>query len=191
MSNFLENINASSPGLSKEELELLEKGFTPVRFDRDDHFLREGQICKHAGFIETGLLMYYTISPDGEELVGDFVSENEWVSHYESFIGETPSDVFIKAIEPSVIHTITLAKINELYKKIPVFEKIARQLVEKAFTDMMKRSLAFKNLKAEDRYRKLELEYPHIVQRVPQYYIASFLGIAPQSLSRIRKNRKH
>jgi CRP-like cAMP-binding protein len=174
---------------STEDAGLIAERFVPFTVERDEHILKEGQVCKFVGFVETGLLMYYKVSNEGEEIVADFAKENEWVSQYESFMSRTPSALFIKALEPCQLHTISLDHLNELYERVPGFEKLAKQMVEKVFMDMVKRSLELQNLKAEDRYQKLVTDYPFIIQRVPQYYVASFLGIAPQSLSRIRKNR--
>jgi len=146
-------------------------------------------VCKSLGFVASGLLVYYRLAENGQEIVADFAQENDWVSQYQSFISRTPSTLFIKAAEPCVIHTITLGKLNGLYAAIPGFEKLAKQLIENAFMQMVNRQLEFQHLKAEERYQRMLALYPSITQRVPQYYIASFLGVAPPSLSRIRKNR--
>ncbi len=175
--------------LSNEEIAAIAQHFTSVNIQKDEYILREGQVCKFVAFVETGLLMYYKVSGEGEEMVCDFAKEGDWASQYESFTSRIPSPLFIKAIEPCLIHTISLDQLNALYTQFPAFGALAKQIVEKAFMDMIKRSLDLQHLKAEERYRKFVADYADIVQRVPQYYIASFLGIAPQSLSRIRKNK--
>ena len=174
--------------LSEQETAVIANRFTTLPVKKDEHILKEGQVCKFLGFIESGLMMYYKVAEDGQEIVCDFAKENEWVTQYQSFTSKTPSPLFIKALEPSIIYTITSRHLDELYTEIKGFGNIARQLIEKALMDMIKRSVEFQNLRAEERYEKMLSEYPSIVQRVPQYYVASFLGIAPPSLSRIRKN---
>ncbi|MBC8110156.1 MAG: Crp/Fnr family transcriptional regulator [Verrucomicrobia bacterium] len=174
--------------LNESETELIINSFETVTLNTDDFFLKEGQICKNVGFIATGLMMYYRISEEGQEIVCDFASEHDWITQYQSFIAQSQSPLSIKAIEPSIIQSISFDNINKLYEKVPRFERIARQLVEKVFFGMVKATDDFRILKAEERYEKLLAENPLLLQRVPQYYIASYLGIAPQSLSRIRKN---
>jgi CRP/FNR family transcriptional regulator, anaerobic regulatory protein len=173
--------------LSAEDIEIILNNFDTVVLPKQDYFLREGQICKSVGFIESGLVMYYRLTNEGQELVCDFGIENDWVTQYESLTSKTASKLYIKAIEPATLKIISFEKINALYEKVPFFEKIARQLIEKVFFEMIKRAQDFQSLKAEERYEKLLKENPQIINRVPQYYIASYLGIAPQSLSRIRK----
>lgn len=174
---------------SETELALISENFETLPLEKDEHYLREGQICKVVGYVEQGLLMYYKVAEDGSEIVCDFAQENDWATQYESFINKSPSAFFVKAIEPTRLKTISLEGLNRLYQKIPAFEKLAKQLVEKAFMDMIKKSVEFQNLRAEDRYDKMVKDYPALLQRVPQYYIASFLGVAPQSLSRIRNKK--
>jgi len=183
--NYLQSFNVLPAGMVATVCE----GFDQVRLKRNQFFLKEGQVCKTLGFVESGLLVYYRLAENGQEIVADFAQENEWVCQYQSFINSVPSALFIKAVEPCVIHTITLDNLNRLYSAIPGFEKLAKQLIEAAFMQMVNRQLEFQHLRAEERYERMLLVYPSVAQRVPQYYIASFLGIAPPSLSRIRKNR--
>jgi CRP/FNR family transcriptional regulator, anaerobic regulatory protein len=187
MTNILSEFLKKYKELEADETEIILDDFTTTYLERQDYFLKEGQICKSVGFIEKGLVMYYKLTNEGQELVCDFGSEKDWVTQYESLTTNTESTLYIKAIEPTTLKIITLEKINALYKKVPFFEKITRLLVEKVFFEMLKRAEDFQNLKAEERYEKLLKENPQILNRVPQYYVASYLGIAPQSLSRIRK----
>ncbi len=174
--------------LDDVEINILLKRFEAVSLKTDDYFLKEGQICRNVGFIETGLVMYYKLSEDGHELVCDFAKENDWMTQYQSFISTSSSSLSIKAIEPTTLYVISFDSLNKLYEEVPRFEKVTRQLIEKVFFGMVKRAGDLQALKAEERYEKLLAENPFIIQRVQQYYVASYLGIAPQSLSRIRKN---
>jgi CRP/FNR family transcriptional regulator, anaerobic regulatory protein len=187
MTNTLSDSLKKFKNLTLEEIKIILDNFSTILLDKQDYFLKEGQICKSVGFIESGLVMYYKLTNEGQELVCDFGSENDWVTQYESLTKKTASTLYIKAIEPTTLNIISFEKINALYKKVPFFENITRQLVEKVFFEILKRAEDFQSLKAEERYEKLLKENPQILNRLPQYYIASYLGIAPQSLSRIRK----
>lgn len=173
--------------LTKPEIERILQSFELVSFDQDDYFLREGELSKKIAFVEKGLLMYYRSSAEGDQLVCDFGMENDWATQYQSLISGTKSPMSIKAIEPTVARVISFTGLNQLYLTVPKLEQIVRQIIDKIFVQMMKRTGDFQFLKAEERYAKMLAETPALLQRVPQYYVASYLGIAPQSLSRIRK----
>lgn len=170
-----------------ETLAVITGRFTETIVKRNAFFLKEGEACKQLGFVESGLLMYFQLQDDGKELVTDFGDEGSWVSHYQSFLNREPSPVFIKAIENTVVQTISLEKLTGLFAAVPGFEKMSKGIVERSFMELINRQLQFSNLQAEQRYKKMQSVYPSLLQRVPQYYIASYLGIAPPSLSRIRK----
>ena len=176
-------------GLSDEVIKTIADTFAPVVLKKDEFFVKEGQVCKKLGFVESGLLMYYKTAADGQEMVSDFAAEGNWVSQYQSFVNQQPSPLFIRAIEHCSVQAISLENLTRLYALLPGFESMAKQLVEKVFMGMINQQLAMQHLRAEERYDKMCALYPAIIQRVPQYYIASYLGIAPPSLSRIRKNR--
>ncbi len=173
--------------LTESETTRILQSFEVVSFDPNDYFLKEGELSQKVAFIETGLLMYYKSSEEGEELVCDFGMENDWATQYQSLISGAKSPMSIKAIEPTVARVISFTNLNQLYLTVPKLEQIVRQIIDKIFIQMMKRTGDFQFLKAEERYAKMSAETPALLQRVPQYYIASYLGIAPQSLSRIRK----
>lgn len=156
--------------------------------EKDDHFVKEGEICKGVAFIEKGLVMYYNISESGQEVVCDFAKENQWFTQYESFIRQSPSHLSIKAIEPTEIQFLSFHAAQQINVEIPGFELFTRKIIEEVFFASLTRSKELQVLRAEQRYARFAKENPGLIQRVPQYYIASFLGIAPQSLSRIRKN---
>lgn len=164
--------------------------FDPIEIEKQGFFLKTGQICRRAAFIESGFLMYFKINDRGEEVVCDFAQEGSWVAQYESFIHQAQSPLSIKAIEPTRIQAISFDALNKLYEMVPAFEKYTRSIVEKEFFNSIKRSADFQALLAEERYQQILNTKPELLQRVPQYYLANYLGVAPQSLSRIRKNFK-
>jgi CRP-like cAMP-binding protein len=162
--------------------------FEVVNLQKGDHLLREGQVCTFLGFVDRGLLVYYNISEDGEDKICDFAIENQWVTQYQSLSTGSKSLFSIKAIEPTILLKTSYQNLLDTAEKIPQIEKYFKKMIDIFLFTMVERTTDFQNLIAEERYAKLVKENPQLIQRVPQYYLASFLGIAPQSLSRIRKN---
>ncbi len=187
MSSYLINQLSAYGNFEEEELAFIEKSFTKVTLQKEDYFLREGQLSNAIGLIESGLVLYSRTSEEGVETICDFAKEGEWITQYQSFASRSKSPLSIRAIESCSLYVITYDNLNALFARLPGFERIARQLIEKFFIQMIQRADTLQNLKAEERYERLAKENPDILQRVPQYFIASYLGIAPQSLSRIRK----
>lgn len=184
---FIEHLEAYEKLTESEKTFVLGK-FEKVVLEKESHILKEGETCRSVALVLSGIMMYYKITEQGEEKIYDFAIENDWVSQYQSMITQTPSPLSIKAIEKTTLYIISAENLQTLYDQIPIFERIARKIIEKAFIYNINRADDLQNLKAEDRYKNLMKVYPELLQRVPQYYIAGFLGIAPQSLSRIRKN---
>ncbi len=182
--SYIENTFSFSP----LEIEKILKCFTLKSFQKKEYFLREGQYCKNVGFVEKGNFIYYQII-NGEEKICDFAFENDWVSHYKSLLGNIPSEINIKALENSELYLLNIDKMEELSQTLPKVNLIRSTLAEQYFTKSTQRATNLINLDAKNRYQALLKEIPFIHQRVPQYYIASYLGIKPQSLSRIRSEK--
>tara|TARA_R110002051_G_scaffold255120_2_gene314195 strand:+ start:24260 stop:24829 length:570 start_codon:yes stop_codon:yes gene_type:complete len=174
--------------LTDKQINFVQSKIEVLELEKNEHLLKIGQVCTFIGFVSKGLVMFYNIADNGEEKVCEFIKENDWVSQYQSMITGTESPTEIKAIEPSTILKISFFNLELILEKIPLVEKSFKQVIDKFLLKMLERSHSFQNLKAEQRYAVFVKENPELLQRVPQYYIASFLGIAPQSLSRIRKN---
>ncbi|MFC4871679.1 Crp/Fnr family transcriptional regulator [Negadavirga shengliensis] len=172
------------------ELDLIIKYFEPKYLDKDEYFIKSGQICRNLAYIEKGIVLYYKIGDTGQEVVCDFAKEADWITQYESFIHHSISPISIKTIEETELQVISFEGLRKLYMEVPAFEIYTRKLIEKYFIASMSRNNELQVLRAEERYAKFAKENPEFIQRVPQYHIASYLGIAPQSLSRIRKNFK-
>ena len=145
-----------------------------------------GDICRDAYFIQQGCLRYFHVV-DGEEITGQFFFEHSWYSDYESFLLEQPSEQGIQALESSQIALLSKSSLLQLYTELPQFERFGRLMAESAFIGLRKRTETLTHLTPEDRYLRLLQHRPKVIERVPQHFIASYLGIKPQSLSRIRK----
>ncbi|MCH8549870.1 MAG: Crp/Fnr family transcriptional regulator [Balneolaceae bacterium] len=161
--------------------------FQTIEIKKNDYFLEQGKICRRVGFVESGLMMYYKFDEEGKQIVCDFARENEWVTKYESFKNQTPSPLSIKTLELSTLKVLSFDQMEKLNTAFPSFEIYTRSIVEEEFFKSINRAANLQSLSVEQRYEQLRSENPMLLNRVPQYFIANYLGIAPQSLSRIRK----
>jgi CRP/FNR family transcriptional regulator, anaerobic regulatory protein len=168
-----------------EEIKFLNR-LTIKKLKRKELLLREGEVCRHAYFINTGCIRYfYTI--EGEQHTMQFFFENGWYTDYESFLSGSPSRQNIEALEKCELLMLSREDLNQLYVEVPKFERFGRLVAENAFLGLHKRNIMLSNFKPEERYLQLLQERPKVMERIPQHYIASYLGIKPESLSRIRK----
>ena len=175
-------------GFAEAEIERIEQCFTLKSISKKESFLRVGQYCKDIAYIESGCFLYFQLV-NGEEQVCDFAFENDWITQYKSLIGNIPSDVGIRALSDSEVLFMDRAKMKSLCEVLPKVNIIRTTMAEEYFTKSVERSTSLTNLDAKSRYEALLRNIPHIHESVPQYYIASYLGIKPQSLSRIRAEK--
>ena len=172
--------------LSDTEFELLTSRFELKTLKKGEHFLEIGKVNTQIGYIEKGLAMYYRIIND-DEIPVDFGIEGNWASYLKSFNNQSPADLGIKMLEDSILHCVTYSSLEELFAAHPKFIALKTYYVEQSMMDMAQHSADLATLDARERYYKFMREKPQLINRVPQYYIAAYLGIKPQSLSRIRK----
>ena len=161
--------------------------FIPKKLRKNQFLLREGEVCKCIAFVVKGCLRCYSVDDKGEEHIVQFAVEDWWISDpYSALTGE-PSEYNIDALEDSELLILERGAEQQLLLEIPKFERMFRLLLENRFVANQRRITASLSTSAEDRYLSFLKTYPAIAQRVPQSQIASYLGITPQSLSRIRK----
>jgi CRP-like cAMP-binding protein len=172
--------------LNPEEEELIESSFTFKTLAKGDFFLREGSTCKYVGFITRGLVRYFVLKND-EESTFEFTKEGEFIADYSSFNRQTKSTQNIEAIEDCELLVINYTKLQNIFNKTPNGNYLGRQIIEKRFDIMVNQLLAVYMQNSEQRYQKFISEYANLTQRIPQYLIASYVGVQPPSLSRIRK----
>jgi CRP-like cAMP-binding protein len=175
--------------LPGEEFKLIEKAFQPKLIRKKQYFLQEGEICRHTGFLVKGAMRQYFVDAKGNEHVLRFAIENWWVGDRESFSHQTPSKYNIDALEESELLLINQADLNELRHRAPSFVLMMQKMDERSFIAAQKRIHASISYTAEERYLDLVRTNPDFLQRFSQSMIASFLGIKPETLSRIRKHR--
>jgi len=187
MKAFLKQNMSRYVKLSNDDFERFYATLKFKTFKKRENLLVSGSICREAFFIIEGCIRYYNVS-DGEEHTGQFFFEGSWYSDYDSFLFERPSKQTIQAIEETSVAILSKASMNQLYDEMPRFERFGRLMAENAFMGLRQRTEALTQLSALDRYMRLVENRPKVIQRVPQRFIASYLGIRPQSLSRIRKS---
>ncbi|MCA6423097.1 MAG: Crp/Fnr family transcriptional regulator [Flavobacterium sp.] len=171
---------------SAADIDLFLNSLSETFIKKGEHFLMLGNVSRHIGYIKSGLMMYYKII-DGVEVPADFAKENEWVAYLKSFSTGSISDMSIKAIEVTQILTLSNTAMIELFNKQPKFLALRNYYVELSFLRNIEHTSALSTLNAKQRYYKFMKDRSDLINRVPQYYIAAYLGIKPQSLSRIRK----
>ncbi|OPC54194.1 Crp/Fnr family transcriptional regulator [Elizabethkingia miricola] len=149
--------------------------------------LREGEICQFEGYIHKGCIRTYYIDENGFEVTLYFAVEDWWVSDIASFHEQKPSRLYIETLEDSEIYMLTPQTKDILLESIPKFERVFRMLVQRNLTTLQNRLVNTISKPATERYLDFIKVYPFIPQRVPQYYIASYLGVSKEFVSTIRK----
>jgi len=180
--NLLNNL----VNLNHEEEELILNSFTSKTVLKGEFFLQEGQVCKHVGFIKKGLVRYFVFKND-EESTFEFTKEGEFISDYSSFNSQRKSIQNIEAIEDCELLIINYEKLQRIFNNTPNGNHLGRLIIEHRFDVMVNQLLAVYMQNSEQRYQKFVSEYSDLIQRIPQYLIASYVGVQPPSLSRIRK----
>lgn len=149
--------------------------------------IRENQSVHKLYFIASGLLRTYTIH-DGKETSTYFACDNQIITSYASFLTQNPSHEYLETIEDSVLYSITYSNLLAVYKKFPTFETISKIIAEQNYLCMIERTFYLQTMQAKEKYLHFLEKYPkQIVLNVPQKYIAEYLGISPETLSRVRK----
>jgi CRP-like cAMP-binding protein len=178
----------SSLSLTEKEKELIAENFRVKKLRKRQYFLQEGEVCKYVGFVVKGATRMYTIDKKGTEHILKFFIENWWVGDSESYTDLVPSRFNIDAVEDTELLLTTNELVQRLIVDVPAIARMIRTMDQRAAVAAQRRLHASITLTAEERYDELAAAYPQFMQRFPQGMIASYLGISPETLSRIRKN---
>ena len=172
--------------LGRSEEVLVNRLFKERIYKRGEYFLEEGKVCNKVGFVEQGIMRYY-INDEGEEKNYDFAQEGQFICDMESFAPQIPSRKTIQALEDSTVSVISYDDLQEFYSKLRYGDRFGRLIIEQVFVKTLQDLNSFYTETPEARYKKFLERHYDIEQRISQYHVASYLGVKPQSLSRIRK----
>lgn len=171
-----------------EDFDYFTSFLTPVILKKKEYFTIQGQYCRYIGFVNSGCLRAFHTDEKGDEFTMYFAFLNWWIGDKTSFYSATTARFNIQALEDSEIFRADKTNLEKALDNIPAFEKWYRIKIRKSYEASQQKLIDTQKESAEEKYIKLLKNAPEIVQQIPQHYIASYLGIKPPSLSRIRKN---
>jgi CRP-like cAMP-binding protein len=175
--------------ITEEDETIILSAFEPVTLKKKKDLLVSGQVCDYLYFINKGCLRSFYIDSKGVEHIYQIRMDNSWISDLRSFFSQSPSEYNMEPLEDSYVLRISYERFEQLLTEIPRLERYFRILFQKAYINALERLNATMWETAMDRYNEMLKENPEIFQRVPLVYIASYLGITPESLSRIRRQK--
>jgi CRP-like cAMP-binding protein len=184
---FFTHVN-DKVSLTPGEKEIIKSFFSPKKLRKKQYLLQEGDVCRNLAFVEKGLLRSYNVDEKGNEHMIQFAWEGWWIADTYSFLSAEPSAYNIDAIEDAELLLISLVHFEEMMIKVPKMERYFRILFQNNIISKERRLISSISYSAEEKFKKLVDTNPQLIQRIPQNLIASYLGITPETLSRIRKN---
>lgn len=173
--------------LSEAEQKLVKTFFSPKKIRKKQYLLQEGNICRHLAFVEKGLLRSYNVDDKGVEHMIHFAWEGWWMADMLSFLSNEPSTYHIDAIEDAELLLISQTDFEEMLLKVPVMERYFRILFQNNIISKERRLISSITNSAEEKFIHLTATNPALIKRIPQQLVASYLGITPETLSRIKK----
>jgi CRP-like cAMP-binding protein len=187
--NILENISKHIH-LDANEAQHFESLLEKRILNRRQYLLHEGGICKHSAYVSSGLLRAYSIDENGFEHILQFAPGGWWVADMHSLLSGQPAKLNIDALEKTEVLLLSKEKQEQLYLDIPKFERFFRILTENSLVAFRQRVLDNLELSAGERYDRFCMVYPGLINSLPQKHLASYIGVTPQFLSRIRSERR-
>lgn len=172
--------------LNSKEKEALKTHLTERKIKRRQFILQEDDVCRHYTFVVSGLFKMYAVDKNGVGHNIQFAAENEWIMDIGSFHSEKPSRLYIEAVEPSIIVQINKTGLIDLFSNYHKFNIDFRVIIENKFVGIQNRLLQNLIATAEERYLAFLEHYPHLANRLPNTQIASYIGITPEFLSKLR-----
>lgn len=183
---YFEIFNKSVP-LTEEDQELIKNYLTVKKLRKRQYLLQEGDVCKVVAFVENGALRLYRVDEDGTEHIVQFALDGWFITDLYSFLTNEPSTYNIDAIEDSELVLISRPASEELRKLSAKYQEFIFQATSEAYIQLERRITSTISLGLEERYKDLVTNFPTITQRVPQHMIASYMGLTPETISRVRK----
>ena len=183
---LLKNYNCQLYPFSDEEWQVIEQRHTVRFLKKGNYLINEGRICQAVSFVYSGIFVSY-FNADKRKRVRGFFAEGNYISDYRSFLTQQPATTSVQAAEDCKVLQITRKHLEECYALNESYEKWGRKMAEQSYVAMFDRMQSLTLLSCKERYLLLLQQNPSVLQRVPQYMIASYLGITPEALSRLRK----
>jgi len=171
--------------ISDPAKELLVEILIQITPKRGTQLLKEGELCKYMYFVTKGLARGY-FHQNGKDITSWFAMENDIATPFYSFVSQKPSYESVEIMEDSELYAVSYENLQNLYRQFPEFNKLGRILTEKYYVELMARTMSFQFQTAAERYHELFSQQPKLFQRAPLGFIASYLGISQETLSRIR-----
>lgn len=172
--------------LSEAEKEIFVSMLKPMTLKRKQMLLKTGEICRYSSFVIQGCLRGYSIDENGDEHVLNFAPRNWWIADMYSLITQKPGVLNIEALEDTEILTLSKIHQEELYIKVPVFERFFRVIIENSLVTYQQRLLDNLSLTAEERYNNFCKRYPTLISALPSKQIASYIGVTPEFFSKMK-----
>lgn len=186
MDDFLEYINKIHP-LREETLEAFQGCFQLIKLGKNEFFVRDGEYAQRVGFLRKGVVRAFFLNHEQKEYSKQFFMAPSLVGAYTSLLTKSPNKVAQEALTDCEILVADYSKIEELYDRFHDLERLGRKIAELYFLEKEKKEIEMALLDAEQRYLIMREQFPGIESVIPQYYVASYLGISPTQLSRIRR----
>lgn len=175
--------------LDNDQIQIIYKYFKRLNLKNKEYLLENGQVCKSYFFWEKGCARMFFYTDKGVEQITQFALENWWITDYFSFIDQKVSEYNIQAIEKSEVLAIDYQSLEKLLEELPLMERYFRIIMQRGLAASQLRIKLLYDLSKEELYLHFNSYFPDFVQRVPQYMLASFLGLTPEYLSEIRKKK--
>ena len=174
--------------LTPAEKELIKTFFTPKKIKKKQFVVVEGHVCNYLTFVSKGLLKAYNVDDKGNEHINQFSPEGWWTSDMSSFFSGGISFYSIDAMEDSEVLLITREDFENLTLQVPVMDRYFRLLFQNSLITKERRLISSHTHTAEEKYRHIIEKHPDLIKRIPQNLLASYLGLSPETLSRLKKN---
>lgn len=172
--------------LTDEQWELCKNRFRPKRMLKRQFLLQEGDVCRELAFVEKGALYSFSVDSKGNQHVIRFAFEGWWMANLQSFFTQKPTRLNIEVLEDSELLVLDKKNHDNLIEKLPPYERYHRIIVQNAYVALQQRVENALGLTAEEKYERLLEQNPEFLNRVPLTLVASFLGMSPETLSRVR-----
>lgn len=173
--------------ISEKESELIREAFKPTQLKRKDFLLKKGELSNHMRFVVEGCLKAYSVDEEGSEHILQFGVPGWWVNDLYAYLTEKPAGFYIQAITDSIVLQIHRNRLNKLFDEVPMMDRFFRIKTQNGYVAIQERTIQNMSQSAERRYVEFITKYREMEQQIPQYMIASYLGITPEHLSAIRK----